>query len=534
MRRFGFITLTILFVTVMLLAGCSTEADKGSADKTLQLNLTGEPASLDPADAFDTDTLDVTHNLFEGLMRLDEKHKPQPAVAESVDVSSDGLTYTFKLKKTNWSNGEPVTAHDFEYAWKRALNPKRAYQTAFLFYFIEGAEEYNTGRGAEDQVAVKATDDTTLQVKLKQPTPSFLELVSYPSYAPVNKKVDEQNEKWHAEAKTYVSNGAFKLTEWKHDAELKAEKNEHYHQKDKVKLSGLHFAIINDNKTVYTMFKTKKLDVVGKSQVPADLVPSLIESGKLKPSEGNGLAFFRFNVSKEPFTNQKVRKAFALSIDRKTIAEQIIAGGEQPAYGYVHPSAPNEFRKQGGDLIQDNQAAEAKNLLEEGMKEAGWSKLPEVTLLYSNSNEKYKKVAEAVQEMVRKNLGVDIRLQAKERKVFFADERAKNYTMSLSSFLADYNDAYNYLESFQTDHSMNRTNWSDAKYDELLMKAAQTADVKERDKALHEAEKILIDEAPLTPLYFYTNAVVDQPGVTGIIRHPVGPSDYSQADKTKQ
>jgi dipeptide transport system substrate-binding protein len=534
-KRIGFISLLILLVASACLSGCTSGAGQGTADdKTLQLILSGEPTSLDPADAFDSDTLDVTHNLFEGLMRLDKTHKPQPAVADKAELSADGLSYTFKLKKTYWSNGDPLTAHDFEYAWKRALNPKRAYQTAFLFYFIEGAEEYNTGKGTEDQVAVKAVDDTTLEVKLKQPTPSFLELVSYPAFSPVNRKVDTQNANWHAEAKTYVSNGAFKLTEWKHDAELKAEKNEKYHSQDKVKLATLHYSIINDNKTAYTMFKTGKLDVVSKSQVPADLVPSLMESGKLKPSDGNGLAFFRFNVEKEPFTNQKVRKAFALAIDRKTIAQQIIAGGEQPAYGYVHPSAPNDFRQIGGNLIQDNQAAEAKQLLAEGMKEEGWDKLPEVTLLYSNSNEKNKKVAEAVQEMIRKGLGVNIRLQAKERKVFFADERSQNYKMSLSSFLADYNDVYNYLESFQTGHSMNRTNWSNAKYDELLKEAANTADIKARDRLLHEAEKILIEEAPLTPLYFYTNAVVEQRGITGILRHPVGPSDYTQADKVNE
>lgn len=535
LSRLGTMAFCILLAISVILSGCTTGADNGaSADKILRLNLTGEPTSLDPADAFDTDTLDVTHNLFEGLMRLDEAHKPQPAVADRVDVSPDQLTYTFKLKQTRWSNGEPVTAQDFEYAWKRALDPQRAYQTAFLFYFIEGAEKYNTGQGSVDQVAVKALDEATLQVKLKQPTPSFLELVSFPAYAPVNKRVDQQNANWHTEAKTYVSNGAFRLTDWKHDAQLTAEKNEHYHQKEKVKLSGLHFSIVNDNKTVYTLFKTKKLDAVGKNQVPADLVPSLIESGELRPSEGNGLAFFRFNVSKEPFTNTKVRRAFALSIDRKAIAEQIIASGEQPAYGFVHPSAPNDFRKQGGNLIQDNQIAEAKKLLAEGMKEEGWSQLPEVTLLYSNANEKTKKVAEAVQEMFRKYLGVPIQLQAKERKVFFAEERAKHYILSFSSFLADYNDAYNYLESFQTNHSMNRTNWSNAQYDELLQKAAQTRDRQEREQALHEAEKILIDEAPITPLYFYTNAVVDQPGVTGIIRHPVGPSDYTRADKKKE
>jgi len=520
--------MVFLFATV--LTGCSDSPSQN--DKTLLMNLSGEPTSLDPAKAFDEDSLDVTNNLFEGLMRLDGNHQPKPAIAQDVTVSDDGLSYTFKLKPTKWSNGEPLTAHDFEFAWKRVLDPKTAAEPAFLLYFIEGAEAFNTGEGSADQVGVKALDDHTLQVKLARPTPSFLQLTAYPVYFPVNKKAVEKNPNLFNDAKDYVSNGAFKMAEWKHDSYVKIVKNDHYHKKNEVKLNGVHFSIVTDSQTVYQLFQTKKLDVIAKKSIPSELLPSLIKQGKLKQMEGNGLSFFRFNVAKEPFTNAKIRKAFALAVDRKMVVEQVVASGEEPAYGYVAPSAPGEFRKKGGNLIQDGQFAEAKKLLEEGMKEEGWSQLPEVTLLYSNAQDRNKKIAETVQEMIRKHLGVEIKLQAKESKVYFEDQRNKNYVMTTSSFLADYNDAYNYLESFQTDHSFNRTNWSNKQYDELLQQAAETQDIAERDKYLLEAEKILFEEMPIFPLYFYNIAVLEQPNISGILRHPVGPSDYSRADKT--
>lgn len=530
MKKIWILSFILLFTVGSILSGCSSDAEN-SAEKVLKLNLGGEPSSLDPAQAFDEDSLDVTNALFEGLMKLDQNHQPQPAVAKEVQASPDGLTYTFKLNETKWSNGEPVTAHDFEYAWKRVLDPNQAADPAFLLYFIKGAEEYNTGKGTVDQVAVKAKDDLTLEVHLARPTPSFLQLVSYPVYFPINKKAAEANQNLYNEATTYVSNGPFKMSEWKHDDRIKLVKNDQYHKKDLVKLSGIQFSMVSDGKTIYSLFQTKELDVVGKGVLPSDLVGSLIKSGEINISDGNGLSFFRLNVTKEPFTNAKVRKAFALAIDRKLITEQVIGGGEKPAYAYVAPSVPNQFREKGGDLLQDGNIEEAKKLLAEGMKEEGWSKLPTVTLLYSNSSDKNKTLAEAIQEMYRKNLGVEVTLQAKEKKVYFDDQKKKNYIMTTSSFLADYNDAYNYLESFQTDHSMNRTGWSHPQYDELLKKAANTANIDERDQYLHQAEKILFDEVPVFPLYYYNSGTLEQKGVSGILRHPVGPSDYSQADK---
>lgn len=222
MKKTVILSLTILLIASAVLTGCSSGAEKSG--QILNLNITGEPTSLDPAQAFDEDSMDIANNLFVGLMRLDDHHQPQPALAEKVDISKDGLTYTFHLKQTKWSDGQPLTAHDFEYAWKRVLNPETAAKPAFLLYFIKGAEAYNQGNGSADQVGIKATDDYTLQVELAKPAPAFLELVAYPVYAPVSRQALENDPDMFHDAKNYVSNGAFQLAEWKHDNYVKLTK----------------------------------------------------------------------------------------------------------------------------------------------------------------------------------------------------------------------------------------------------------------------------------------------------------------------
>jgi dipeptide transport system substrate-binding protein len=524
----------LLLALALILSGCGASGDsENQSRQILKLNLpNGEPTSLDPAKAFDEESMEVAHALFEGLMRLDEKHQPQPAVAEKVDVSSDGLTYTFTLRRdVKWSNGEPLTAHDFEYAWKRVLDPETSSSAAFLLYFIENAEEYNTGKASADQVGVEATDDYTLEVRLNKPTPFFLQLTAYTVYYPVYKEGLEEDPTLYENGASYVSNGPFKMEEWKHDFAIKAVKNEHYREKDRVKLDGIEWVMVTDPASAYQMYKTGELHSVGP---PPDVLPSLIKSGEAKVLDGSGLEFFRFNVEEKPFTNKKIRKAFALAVNRKAIVDQVVQGNQQPALAYVAPGTMTQlgdFRDGHEELIADNQVEEAKRLLEEGMKEEGWDRLPTVRLLY-NANEKNKLVAEALQEMYRKNLGVEIKLQSQETKVFFDSQINRNYQMSRSSFLPDYNDPYNYLESFQTDHSMNRTGWSNQKYDELLEKAAGAASEEERVKLLREAEEILLEEMPVFPLYYYNNVIVESPKLKNVLRHPVGPPDYKEAELT--
>lgn len=509
----------------------------GQADASakLRLNLKTEPPSLDPPKGFDSTSNEVLNATMEGLARLDKDHKPQPAMAEKWEVSEDGKTYTFTLRDSKWSNGDPVTAQDFEYAFKRIVDPKNAFPSAFLAYYIEGAEEFNKGEGTADGVKVKAIDEKTLEVKLKSPAGFFLHILTQPTFFPVNKKVVESNPNFAAEASTLVSNGPFKITEWVHDQSVKVEKNEGYWDKDSVKYAGIDWVMVNDENTQYQMYKTGQLDMI--QTVPNDMKKQLIDSGEAKVEPEASIYYYRMNIKMEPFQNANIRKAFALAIDRQALIDNVAQGKQLPALAHIPVGFPEpdgrDFREVGGDFIKDNDVEQAKALLKKGMEEEGYTTLPPVTLTY-NTSDAHKQIAQVLQEMYKKNLGVDVKLENKEWKVFLADQRARQLQISRSTIPADYGDPLNYLELFVTDHPGNRINYSNKEYDALVEKIRNTADEKERFQLMHDAEKMFMDDMPLVPIYFGTKVFMDQPNVKGIIRHPVGTLDFKWAEISKK
>lgn len=501
------------------------------AKTTLYMNNVEEPSSLHPAQGFNTNSWEPLNNIMEGLVRLDNNHNAAPAVAESYSVSEDGLVYTFKLRKeAKWSNGDPLTAHDFVYSWTSMLDPKTASPAAFLGLDIKGAQAFNEGKGTE--LGIKAIDDYTFEVILEKPNVAFLNIISNPNFFPVNRKVAQDNPKWFTEAKTFVGNGPFLLKEWKHSEGLKLEKNPNYWDKDAVKVDEVDMVMVNDENTSYQMYRSDELDLTP-SPIPAAMYDKLKDNKELQNLPTAGTYFFRFNVGMEPFNNKNIRKAFAMAINRDDLVKYVVKQGRKTADGFVAPGfiGPNskDFREDAGALIKFD-STEAKNLLKEGMKEQGYSELPEVTLSFV-SNPSDKKIAETIQNMLKQNLGVDIKLQSMESKVFFAKQRASELQFSRSSFLNDYADPYNSLESFITGSTMNRTNWSNQKYDELIKAARNEVDAGKRWNLLVEAEKILLDEAPIFPLYYYNQIFMQKPNVKGILRHPVGYIDLKEASK---
>ncbi|WP_289141406.1 peptide ABC transporter substrate-binding protein [uncultured Brevibacillus sp.] len=517
--------------------GQEPQDDGGQADMTamLRLNLKTEPPSLDPPKGFDTTSNEVLNATMEGLARLDKDHKPQPAMAEKWTVSEDGKTYTFTLRDSKWSNGDPVTAQDFEFAFKRILDPNNAFPSAFLAYYIAGAEEYNTGKGNADAVLVKALADKTLEVKLNAPAGFFTHILTQPTFFPVNKKVVESNPKWAENASSLVTNGPFKMEDWVHDQSIKIVKNDGYWDKDSVKLAGINWIMVNDENTQYQMYKTGQLDKV--SSVPNDMKKQLIDSGEAKVESDASIYYYRMNTKMPPFNNVNIRKAFALAIDRQSLIDNVVQGKQTPAlahvpYGFPEP-AGGDFREKGGEYLKDNDIEQAKALLKKGMEEEGWTTLPPVTMTY-NTSDGHKSIAQVLQEMYKKNLGVDVKLENKEWKVFLSDQRARNLQFSRSTIPADYGDPINYLELYVTDHPGNRINYSNKAYDTLVEKIRNTGDETERFKWMHDAEKIFMDDMPLVPIYFATKIFMDQPNVKGIVRHPVGTTDYKWAEVRKK
>jgi len=546
----------LLLLAVVLtfgLGACTTATDSGEPDKpkqtddgkkddnegkndeqgekVLRLNNGTEPKSLDPSIGFDSVSWTPLNNLMEGLTRLDEDSQPQAATAEKWDISEDGKTYTFHIREdAKWSNGDPVVAEDFAFAWKHMLDPDTASPAAFLAYFIEGAEAYNDGKGSADDVLVSAKDEKTLEVVLTAPTGFFLDLLTNPAFFPINHKVAEENPKWHAEADSFVSNGPFAFESWKHEEEMVFVKNDHYWDKDVVKLDKIHWAMVNDENTPYQMFVSGELDVTG---IPAELSDEFIDGDNVYIGDQGGLEFYRFNIEKEPFQNKKIRQAFAYAVNRDEIAEFVVKNGVKPAYGFVSPgfTGPDgkDFREGNGDLVTFD-ADKAKQLIEEGMKEEGYDELPEITLSY-NTSDTNKAVAETVQNMLSEHLDVEVKLENQEWNVFSEAQMNLELQFSRSSFINDYSDPVNFLESFITDSYMNRTGFSSKEYDELIQKGKTEADEEKRWKYLHEAEKMLADEMIAMPIRYYNIVALEADGVTGLIRHPVGYLDLKYADK---
>ncbi|MCP3028936.1 peptide ABC transporter substrate-binding protein [Halobacillus sp. A5] len=542
MKKWLTVLLGVLLVVV--LAACTADENAGEEDggndseessgddtSTLRLNNGVEPTSLDPPIGFDAASWNVLNNLMEGMTRLNEEHEPEEATAENIEVSEDGTEYTFTIRDdAKWSNGDDVTAENFEFAWKRLLNPETASSAAFLGYFIEGGEEFNNGDGSEDDVMVEAVDEKELQVTLTSPTNYFLNIISNPAFFPINQDVAGEDEEWYSEADSFVGNGPFALAEWEHDNNMVLEKNEEYWDADTVELEEVHFAMVDDSNTEYQMYDSGELD---NSEIPSDMADELLDSEEVTIDEQAGNSFYRFNVEEEPFQNEKIRKAFAMAVNQEDIVEYVTRMGEEPAYGFVSPgfndANGNDFREENGNLVEFD-AEEAKQLLEEGMEEEGYDELPEVTLSY-NTDDTNKSIAEAIQEMYSENLDVDVSLENTEWNVFLEDQKALEHQLSRSSFLADYADPINFLESFTSDSSMNRTGWSNEEYDDLIAQAKEETDDEQRFEHMYEAEKILFDEMPIFPVHFYNQVFLQKDNVDGIVRHPVGYLELKWATK---
>lgn len=550
MRKF--LLFLLAMITAVALIACSTGEDAGEekpkdndpgeaegtdgedeedGDKIFYINNGDEPKSLDPSIGFDSVSWTPLNNLMEGLTRLNKDSVADSGVAEDWEISDDGLTYTFNLREdAKWSNGEPVVAGDFEYAWKYMLDPDTASEAAFLGYFIEGAEEYNHGEGDVEDVAITSVDDQTLEVVLVAPTGFFPDLLANPAFFPIHQATAEENPKWHAEADTFVGNGPFTLEEWNHDSNMLMLKNEHYWDADAVKLDGVDWAMIEETNTSYQMYEAGDLDT---ASIPSEMSDQLIDGDDVRIEEEGGLEFYRFNVTEEPFTNKKIRQAFAFAVDRAEIAEYVVKNRVEPAYGYISPgfTAPDgsDFRDANEDLVTFD-PEKAQQLLEEGMKEEGYDELPEVVLSY-NSSETNKAVAEALQDMYIEHLDVEVTLENLEWNVFSDAQVANELQFSRSSFLNDYDDPINFLESFITDSYMNRTGFSSEEYDALIEKGKYEADDEARWEAMYEAERMLADEMMAMPIRYYNDVKLEKDGVEGVLRHPVGYLDLKYADK---
>jgi oligopeptide transport system substrate-binding protein len=506
---------------------------KSDVPQNLRINISTEPFSLHPGLANDSTSGGVLRQTFEGLTRIDKDGKPQPAMAEDIKTNDDLTVYTFKLRDdAKWSNGDPVTAEDFIYAWKWALDPKNESQYAYQLYYIKGAEAINTQNAPLDTLGVKAIDDKTLEVTLENPTPYFLELTAFYTYSPINSKIAKENPNWHTDAgDQYTSNGPFKMTEWKHSDSIVLEKNENYWDAKSVKLEKIEMFMINDSNTELSMFDNGELDWAGLplGKLPTDVLPQLKDEGKLKIQPIAGTYWYKFNTEKAPLNNKNIRKALAYAINRKDIVENVAKGGQIPAMAAVPPTMIKENEK---GYFKDGDVKKAKEFLQKGLEELGLkdaSELPEMTLSI-NTDEAHLKIAQAIQDMWKKNLGINVKIENQEWKVYIDKLHSGDYQIGRMGWLGDFNDPINFLELYKDKYGGNNdTFWENAEFKKLLDESSKEADPEKRLQLLKDAEEIFIDEMPVAPIYFYTNTWLQAENLKGVVVSGLGDVQFKWA-----
>jgi ABC-type oligopeptide transport system, periplasmic component len=519
----------------------SQASQENKTPQEFRFTLASEPPSLDPALMTDAQSSIVASGLYDGLTRLNPEGVPEPAIAKEWTMSDDGKTYTFKLRDdAKWSNGDPVTANDFEYSWKRALNPETASEYAYMLFYLENGEKYNSGEGSADEVGVKAIDATTLEVKLASATPYFNSLIAHYTYWPVHEASVDGKPEWAADAKTIVSNGPFLLKEWAHGDKLVLTKNPDYYNAANVNFDTVTISLVEDETTVYNLFDTGKIDWIGAQagSVPSDRVPQLVADGKAEIKEIASTYYYLFNTKQKPFDNIKVRKAFSMSIDRQAIIDNVTKANQTPAYALIPPSIGGLDGKNFREMYPDNgyfseNVEEAKKLLAEGLAESGLDKFPETTLLY-NTSEGHKSIAEAVVDMWRKNLGVEVKLSNQEWGTFLESRKAGQFNLARSGWGADFNHAINF--SYDLIHPKSGNN--DGKYDnqevgKALDDAIAAGDEKTRLDLIAKAEKIAVaDEMGVLPLYYYTTVTMKKDGFEDVVSDYAGHLDWAFGKKT--
>ncbi|MGY0691915.1 peptide ABC transporter substrate-binding protein [Virgibacillus sp. FSP13] len=530
----------IVFVVMMsfILSACgedNSNATDGKDDKkakladeqVLNVNIKTEPPSMHPGQATDTTSVAVLNQTFEGLTRLDQDGKTQKAMAQEVEVSDDQKTYTFTIRDdAKWSNGDPVTAKDFEYAWKWVLNPESPdTDSAYYLYSIKNAKAAKTGKASLDEVGVTAKDDKTLVVELEQPTPYFLDLTALYTYYPVNHNVVDGQDDWAQEAgEQYVTNGPFSLESWEHKNQIILKKNPNYWDADNVKLETINMYMIEDENTELQMYKNGELDWAGSptGAIPLAAIPALKQEGTLNVKSRAAVYYYAFNTDMKPFDNVNIRKAFALSIDRQGIVTNITKGEQQPAMALVPPAMWEENEE---GYFQDNDIEQAKEYLQKGLDELGLDKLPTIKLSY-NTDEAHATIAQALQDMWKENLGVKVELNNQEWNVYLNSLSEGDFQMGRMGWVGAVNDPINFLEIFQTTGGNNYTNWESDKYASLLEKSNTIAEPAKRKEVLQEAEQIFMDEMPIAPIYFYTNVWVNKDYVKNVKVPPIGGIQY--------
>jgi oligopeptide transport system substrate-binding protein len=512
-------TLTALIVASAVSPAFAANVPSGAqlaSTQEIVRHIKDEPASLDPMKAVGLPEIQVMRDLFEGLTNQDAHGKIVPGVAQSWS-SNDNKTWIFTLRKdARWSNGEPVTAQDFVYSWQRLVEPKNSSPFAWFAALsgIENAEAITKGQMSADKLGVTATDATHLKVTLSRPVPWFPSMVANAAMYPVSQKViEKEGDSWTSPGKL-VGNGAYQLQDRVVNEKIVLVRNANYWDDKKSVLTKVTFIPINEESSATKRYRANDIDIT--ESFPKNMYALLKKElpGQVYTPDQLGTYYYAFNTEKGPTADVRVRKALSWSIDRRIIAEKVLGTGEKPAWHFT-PDVTAGFTPMKSYLQQHSQQelnAQAKALL----TAAGYGpgKPLHLTLLY-NTSESHQKIAIAVASMWKKNLGVDVTLQNQEWKTYIDSRNSGNFDVIRASWIGDYNEPSTFLSLLTSTHSGNIARFRSADYDAVITKASTETSVAARNTDYNKAEQIIADQAPIAPIYQYTNGRLIKPWVKG-------------------
>ncbi len=512
-RRRGRIIVRVLFafMACMVLIGCGGVPDDRAS--TLRINLGNEPPTLDWSLATDSTSFVVIMNIMEGLAEFDEGLNPRPNMARKWDVSPDGKRYVFHLRPDAvWTDGRPVTAEDYVYAWRRLLDPKTGSEYAYFLFDVEGAEDFNAGKNKDpESVGIRALSSTRLEVRLRKPVVFFPSLVTFPATFPLRRDVVEKHGDRWTEPGNIVTNGPFSLGRWEHEYKIEIVPNPRYFG-PRPKLDRVRMFMVRDGATSLTLYETGDLDVTG-------LMPVAIPAYRSRPDFANNPVlrgnYVAFNVTKPPFTDPRVRRAFGHAIDRTQIPP-ILQGGEIATTSWIPIGMFGHERSIGLRFDPDR----ARTLLAEAGFPDG-QKLPPVTMVYA-TDPTSRLLAENIQAQWKKNLNASVAIDNLEWKVFLSRLNADAPQIYRLGWGADYPDPDNFMALWTSTSGNNRTRWKNEAYDRLVARGTEEAEPNRRKTIYDEAQRILLErEAPIVPVYFSASNRLIHPRVRGFPANPL-------------
>ena len=481
------------------------------AAKTISLNASMEPTGLNTLTSTYSIEFSLFMHMYENLVTLDDEDNTVPGAAESWDYDEDTLTYTFHLRKDGvWTNGDPVTAKDFEFAWSQALNPDVASDYAYFLYFIKNAEKYFNGEVTWDEVGVKVVDDYTLEVTMEQPTPYALFLFSFGTLAPINQRFYEAvgADLYSTEAQYFCTNGPFALTEWSHNDKIVMQKNDAWHGAADVEVEEIDWKIITDANAALSSFLAGDLDMVGLGT--GELIKQAEAAGATIQSYTDGTSFYiYFNNNDQYLSNVNLRRALFNAIDEQKEIDTVWQNDNEPMTSFTAPGVSatdgTSFAGKGGERYAPSRDQEkAKEYLATALSELGCTVDELSAHLSIDCGDSATSIAEAsfYQEQWRQVLGIEVTVNSMITKQGSQNRKTGNYVMSITGWGPDYNDPNTFLDLWVTDGGNNQTGFSNERYDELIDLAAKETDLEKRESYFIECEQIIADQLPIGPAYW--------------------------------